>query len=161
VRPEEAEKYFDQWVADYKTFFDNLGIPEAKIRLRYHDAKELSHYSTKTVDFEFEFPFGWGELMGIAHRGSFDLDQHIKFSGERLQYRDPVTNEVFVPHVVEPALGLTRAFLITLLSAYEEQALEDGEKRTVLHFNPKIAPVQVAVFPVSYTHLTLPTIYSV
>lgn len=147
VRPEEAEKYFDQWVEDYKAFFKALRIPEDKLRLRYHEKDELSHYSSKTVDFEYEFPFGWGELMGIAHRGSFDLDQHMKFSGEKLQYRDPQTNEVLTPHVVEPALGLTRAFLIVLLSAYEEQALENGETRTVLHFAPQIAPVQVAVFP--------------
>ena len=147
VRPDEAEKYFDQWVEDFKAFFDSLGVPKEKLRLRYHEKDELSHYSSKTVDFEFEFPFGWGELMGIAHRGSFDLDQHTKFSGEKLQYRDPVSNEVFVPHVVEPALGLTRSFLIVLLSAYEEQALENGETRTVMHFAPAIAPVQVAVFP--------------
>lgn len=147
VRPDEAEKYFDQWVEDFKAFFVALGIPSEQLRLRYHEKDELSHYSSKTVDFEYEYPFGWGELMGIAHRGSFDLDQHTKFSGEKLQYRDPVTNEVFVPHVVEPALGLTRSVLIVLLSAYEEQALENGETRTVMHFAPKIAPVQVAVFP--------------
>lgn len=147
VRPEESEKYFDQWVEDFKQFFAALNIPEKSLRLRYHDKDELSHYSSKTVDFEYEYPFGWGELMGIAHRGSFDLDQHAKFSGEKLQYRDPVSNEVFVPHVVEPALGLTRSVLIVLLSAYEEQELEGGEKRTVMHFAPAIAPVQVAVFP--------------
>ncbi len=147
VRPDEAEKYFDQWVEDFKSFFVALGIPSDHLRLRYHEKDELSHYSSKTVDFEYEYPFGWGELMGIAHRGSFDLDQHSKFSGEKLQYRDPVSNEVFVPHVVEPALGLTRSVLIVLLSAYEEQALENGEMRTVMHFAPAIAPVQVAVFP--------------
>ncbi|QQR54940.1 glycine--tRNA ligase [Candidatus Peregrinibacteria bacterium] len=147
VRPEDAEKVFDQWVEDYKAFFKALRIPEDKLRLRYHEKDELSHYSSKTVDFEYEFPFGWGELMGIAHRGSFDLDQHMKFSGEKLQYRDPQSNELLTPHVVEPALGLTRAFLIVLLSAYEEQALENRETRTVLHFAPQIAPVQVAVFP--------------
>lgn len=147
VRPEESEKYFDAWVEEYKNFFKNLGIPDEKLRLRYHEKDELSHYSSKTVDFEYEFPFAWGELMGIAHRGSFDLDQHTKFSGEKLQYRDPQTNEVFVPHVVEPALGLTRTFLIVLLSAYELEKLENGEERIIMHFNPKIAPVQVAVFP--------------
>ncbi len=147
VRPENADQYFDAWVEDYKKFFADLAIPAEKLRLRYHEKDELSHYSTKTVDFEYEFPFGWGELMGIAHRGSYDLDQHIKFSGEKLQYRDPMTNEVFVPHVVEPALGLTRMFLIVLLSAYQLEKLENGEERTVMHFSPKIAPVQVAVFP--------------
>ncbi|MFA6024618.1 MAG: glycine--tRNA ligase [Candidatus Gracilibacteria bacterium] len=147
VRPEDSERAFDQWVEDFKQFFVALGIPENKLRLRYHEKDELSHYSSKTVDFEYEYPFGWGELMGIAHRGSFDLDQHSKFSGEKLQYRDPVSNEVFVPHTVEPALGLTRSVLIVLLSAYEEQELEGGEKRTVMHFAPALAPVQVAVFP--------------
>ncbi len=147
VRPEEKEALFDQWVADYKSFFEKIGIPTEKLRLRFHEKDELSHYSTKTVDFEYEYPFGWGELMGIADRGTYDLDQHMKFSGEKLQYRDPVSNEVFTPHVVEPALGLTRTVLIVLLSAYEEQALEGGESRTVMHFAPQIAPVQVAVFP--------------
>lgn len=147
VRPEESEKYFDKWVEDFKEFFRHLNIPDDKLRLRYHEKDELSHYSTKTVDFEFEFPFGWGELMGIAHRGSYDLDQHIKFSGEKLQYRDPVSNEIIIPHVVEPALGLTRAFLIVLLSAYKVEKLENGEERTVMRFSPIIAPVQVAVFP--------------
>ncbi len=147
VRPDQVDTVFDQWVEDYRQFFAALQIPAEKIRTRYHEATELSHYSSKTMDFEYEFPFGWGELMGIAYRGSFDLDQHTKFSGEKLQYRDPVTNEVFVPHVVEPALGLTRTVLIVLLSAYEEETLPEGETRTVLHFAPHIAPVQVAVFP--------------
>ena len=147
VRPEESEKYFDLWVEDFRKFFAALGVPEAKMRLRYHEKDELSHYSSKTVDFEFEYPFGWGELMGIAHRGSFDLTQHSKYSGEKLQYRDPVSNEVFIPHVVEPALGLTRTLLVVLLSSYEEQELEGGEKRHVMHFAPQIAPVQVAIFP--------------
>lgn len=147
VRSEESEQLFDSWVEDFKQFFKDLRVDESKLRLRYHDKDELSHYSNKTVDFEYEYPFGWGELMGIAHRGDFDLTQHMKFSGEKLQYRDPMTNEVFTPHVVEPSLGLTRTVLVVLLSAYEEQELEGGEKRTVLHFSPKIAPVQVAVFP--------------
>ncbi len=147
VRPEEAATVFDRWVEDYKQFFNTLKIPSEKLRLRFHEKDELSHYSSKTVDFEYDYPFGWGELMGSAHRGSYDLDQHMKFSGEKLQYRDPQTNEVLTPHVVEPALGLTRTVLIVLLSAYEEQDLEGGEKRTVMHFAPQIAPVQVAVFP--------------
>ncbi len=147
VKPEESEQHFDAWVEAYKDFFKALQVDESKLRLRYHDQDELSHYSSKTVDFEYDYPFGWGELMGIAHRGSFDLDQHTKFSGEKLQYRDPQSNEVFVPHVIEPSIGLTRTVLVVLLSAYEEEALENGETRTVLHFAPQIAPVQVAVFP--------------
>ncbi len=147
VRPDDVDGPFDAWVEDFKKFFKDLGVSDEKIRLRYHEQDELSHYSSKTVDFEYEYPFGWGELMGIAYRGDFDLTQHMKFSGEKLQYRDPVTNEVFTPHVVEPALGLTRTVLIVLLSAYEEETLPDGETRTVMHFAPQIAPVQVAIFP--------------
>ncbi len=147
VRPDDVDGPFDAWVEDFKKFFKDLGVSDEKIRLRYHEKDELSHYSSKTVDFEYEYPFGWGELMGIAYRGDFDLTQHMKFSGEKLQYRDPVTNEVFTPHVVEPALGLTRTVLIVLLSAYEEETLPDGETRTVMHFAPQIAPVQVAIFP--------------
>ena len=147
VHPDEVDGNFDQWVEDFKNWFLSMGIQDEKLKLRYHEDDELSHYSSKTVDFEYEFPFGWGELMGIAHRGCFDLTQHAEFSGKKLEYRDPVTNEVFVPHVVEPSLGLTRTFLVLLLSAYEEEVLEGGESRTVMHFDPKIAPVQVAVFP--------------
>ncbi|MFA5793011.1 MAG: glycine--tRNA ligase [Candidatus Gracilibacteria bacterium] len=147
VRPEDAESVFKQWLADSKAFFLAIGIRENKMRFREHDKKELSHYSKMTADTEYEFPFGWGELQGISHRGSYDLDQHTKFSGEKLQYRDPVTNEVFVPHVIEPSWGLTRTVLTVLIDAYEEQDLENGEKRTVMHFNPCIAPVQIAVFP--------------
>lgn len=147
VHPNDVDTVFEAWVQDFQSWFASLGISEAKLRLRRHTDEELSHYSSKTVDFEYEYPFGWGELMGIAHRGDYDLTQHAKFSGTKLEYRDPITNEVYVPHVVEPALGLTRTVLITLLEAYEVQALEGGEERTVMHFAPDIAPVQVAVFP--------------
>lgn len=147
VHPDQVSEVFNQWVEDYKEWFQAIGIKEDKLRLRQHGEEELSHYSTKTVDFEYEYPFGWGELMGIAHRGCFDLTQHASHSGQKLEYRDPHTNEVFTPHVVEPAIGLTRTVLITLLEAYEEEELENGETRTVMHFDPKIAPVQVAVFP--------------
>ncbi|MBT4384618.1 glycine--tRNA ligase [Candidatus Peregrinibacteria bacterium] len=147
VHPDDADAKFDEWVEMYENFFKSLGVRSEKLKIRAHADKELSHYSTKTVDFEYEYPFGWGELMGVANRGCFDLNQHAEFSGKKLEYRDPITNEVFVPHVVEPALGLTRALLVLLLEAYEEEELEGGESRTVMHFDPKIAPVQVAVFP--------------
>lgn len=147
VRPDDVDEHFDKWVDDFKNWFLSLGVKEEKLKLRAHTDDELSHYSTKTVDFEYEYPFGWGELMGIAYRGCYDLEQHMKHSGEKLQYRDPVTNELFTPHVVEPALGLTRTFLIVMLSAYEEEDLGEGDVRTVLHLPPRIAPVQVAVFP--------------
>jgi glycyl-tRNA synthetase len=147
VRPEEAATAFQAWLKDSREFFLALGVRAEKLRVREHSQKELSHYSSQTADIEYEFPFGWGELQGIANRGSFDLDQHTKFSGEKLQYRDPVTNEVFVPHVIEPSWGLTRALLTVLIDAYEEQVLEGGEMRTVMHFKPVVAPVQVAIFP--------------
>jgi glycyl-tRNA synthetase len=147
VHPDDVEVKFDEWVAAYEKFFADLGVRAEKLKIRAHEEDELSHYSTKTVDFDYEYPFGWGELMGIADRGCFDLSQHAQHSGKKLEYRDPMTNEVFVPHVVEPALGLTRALLVILLEAYEEQSLENGETRTVMHFSPKVAPVQVAVFP--------------
>lgn len=149
LHPDDVPAKFDEWVSASKNFFISIGVKEENLRIRQHDEDELSHYSSKTVDVEYKFPFGWGELQGIAHRGNFDLTQHIEFSGAKLQYRDPVTNDVFVPHVVEPSWGLTRALLTVLLEAYEEEDLDDGEKRTVMHFDPKIAPVQVAVFPLT------------
>lgn len=147
VHPDDVDQKFEDWVKAFEAWFKKLGVRAEKLRLREHTSEELSHYSTKTVDFEYEFPFGWGELMGIAHRGNYDLTQHMQHSGAKMQYRDPQTNELYTPHVVEPALGLTRTFLIALLEAYEEQELEGGETRTVMHFAPAMAPVQVAVFP--------------
>lgn len=147
VRPQEAEACFKQWKSDSMNFFLALGIKKKRLRFREHEKKELSHYSRKTVDIEFEFPFGWGELQGIADRGSYDLDQHTQFSGEKLQYRDPISNEVFAPHIIEPSWGLTRTFLTVLIDAYEEEKLPDGETRVVLHLAPALAPVQVAIFP--------------
>lgn len=146
-KEEDVPELFDAWVEASKDWFKAIGVKEENMRFRQHDEDELSHYSTKTVDVEYKFPFGWGELQGIAHRGNFDLSQHIKFSGQKLQYRDPITNEVFVPHVIEPSWGLTRALLTVLLDAYEEQELEGGETRTVMHFAPVVAPVQAAVLP--------------
>lgn len=147
VEEKDVSSLFDLWLEEQKQFFLAIGVDEKKLRARKHEDDELSHYSTKTVDWEFEFPFGWGELCGLAHRGNYDLAQHTKFSGQKLEYRDPMTNEVFVPHVLEPTWGLTRTLLVVLLSAYEEQELDGGENRTVMHFASQIAPVQVAVFP--------------
>ncbi len=146
VHPDDVEAKFDEWVEASLDFFTDLGVDPKKIRVRPHNEDELSHYSTKTVDLEYEFPFGWGELQGVAHRGNFDLTQHTEFSGKKLEYRDPISNEVYVPHVIEPAWGLTRALLVVLLDAYEVEKVGD-EERTVMHFDPKIAPVQLAVFP--------------
>jgi len=116
--------------------------------LRYyeHPQEKLSHYSKKTVDIEYKFPFGFSELFGLAHRGDFDLSQHSKFSNTKLDYLDAETNERFIPHVLEPTFGVDRALLVALLSAYHEEKTKDGV-RIVMKFPKKLAPVKVAIFP--------------
>ena len=140
-----------EWFAYWKEFCKNwllgLGIKEDRLKLRDHDPEELSHYSNATTDFEFKFPFGWGELWGIADRTDFDLNAHAKVSGKNLEYADPVTNEKYVPYVIEPSLGVERMVLALLCNAYEEQELEGGDSRVVMHFHPAIAPYKVAVLP--------------
>ncbi len=140
-----------EWFAYWKEFCKNwlleLGIKEENLKLRDHDQEELSFYSKATTDFEFLFPFGWGELWGIADRTDYDLNQHIKTSGKNLEYTDPVTNEKYVPYVVEPSLGADRMVLAFLCNAYEEQELEGGDTRTVLHLHHALAPYKVAVLP--------------
>lgn len=147
IKPGEEKKWFGYWLEHSMEWYLSLGINKKKLRVRKHEKAELAHYSTMTADIEYEFPFGWGELQGISHRGSYDLDQHIKLSGQKLQYRDPISNEVYVPHVIEPAWGLTRTLMTVMLDAFEVEKMENGEERTVMHFDSKIAPVQVAVFP--------------
>ena len=129
-----------------KEWLSVVGIDSAKTRVREHTEDELSHYSKRTCDIEFETPFGWKELYGLAYRTDFDLKNHMDKTGINLQYRDPVTNEQYIPHVVEPTFGLTRSVLMVLLSAYNEEEV-DGETRVVLKLNPAIAPVKVAVLP--------------
>lgn len=137
---------FDKWKDICWKWYLDLGIKKEKLRYREHESDELSHYSTMTFDIEYEFPFGWGELMGLAYRGCFDLSQHQKFSGEKLEYTDPQTNEKYVPHVIEPSFGADRTTLIAMLDAYDEDDI-DGEIRTVMRFDPKIAPIKAAIFP--------------
>ncbi|MBD3330128.1 glycine--tRNA ligase [Candidatus Peregrinibacteria bacterium] len=146
VEQEEVKKYFDEWRKICFEWYKDLGINKDNMRFREHDEDELSHYSTMTVDIEYKFPFGWGELLGVAYRGTFDLEQHEKFSGKDLRYIDPQTNEKFLPHVIEPSFGTDRSILVTMLEAYDEDEI-NGETRIVMRFSPKIAPVQVAVFP--------------
>ena len=124
------------------------GWTPSKLRLRPHDADELSHYSSATSDVEFLFPWGWDELEGIANRGDFDLTAHATASGERLEYFDQTTNEHYVPHVIEPAAGATRTMMAFLMAAYAEEEV-NGEPRTVLRLHPRLAPYQVAVLPLS------------
>ena len=127
-------------------WYTDLGIRPEKLRLRAHGADELSHYSSATSDVEYLFPMGWSELEGIANRGDFDLTQHAKFSGEKLEYVDSGSGERYVPYVVEPAAGVDRAMLAFMIDAYETEEVE-GRERTVLRLHPKLAPVKAAVLP--------------
>ena len=142
-----------EWYAYWKNYCHNfllaLGMKDASIRLREHEKEELSHYSKGTTDIEFLFPFGWGELWGIADRTDFDLKSHADHSGENFEYLDPYTNEKFIPYCVEPSLGADRVALAFLCNAYEEQELEGGDVRTVLHLHPALAPFKCAVLPLS------------
>ncbi len=142
-----------EWFSYWKDFCANwlysLGIKKENLKLRDHDPEELSHYSNATTDIEFMFPFGWGELWGIADRTNFDLTQHANHSGESMEYVDPYTNEKYVPYVVEPSLGADRVALAFLVEAYDEQDLGDGDSRVVMHLHPALAPYKAAVLPLS------------
>lgn len=127
----------------------SLGMKEENLRLRDHDPEELCFYSKATTDFEFMFPFGWGELWGVADRTDYDLTQHQNTSGKDLTYFDPDKNTRYIPYVVEPSLGVERSFLAFLTEAYDEETLEGGDVRTVLHFHPALAPFKAAVLPLS------------
>ena len=120
VPPDEADKWFEYWLDERMRWYLDLGIPETKLRLRHHDADELSHYSAATADVEFLFPWGWDELEGIANRTDFDLKAHAAHSGEKLEYFDQATGERYVPYVIEPAAGATRTMMAFLLAAYDE-----------------------------------------
>ncbi len=145
-KPGEDLEWFEYWKDYCRKFLLALGIKEENLRIRDHDKAELSFYSKATSDFEYLFPFGWGELWGIADRTDYDLKTHSEHSGEKLDYTDPVTGETFIPYVVEPSLGVGRAMLAVLCDAYDEEQLEK-ETRTVMHFAPSIAPYKVAVLP--------------
>jgi glycyl-tRNA synthetase len=146
VPPEEAQHWFEHWLHERMEWYVRLGIDREKLRLREHDADELSHYSSATSDVEYLYPIGWSELEGIANRGDFDLTQHARVSGEKLEYVDPQTKERYVPHVIEPAAGLGRTVLALLCDAYDEDEI-GGEQRTVLRLDPAVAPIKVAVLP--------------
>jgi glycyl-tRNA synthetase len=148
VPPEQSGQWYEYWCAERLAWYTRHGIPADLLRLRAHDADELSHYSSGTSDVEFLFPWGWDELEGIANRGDYDLTQHAKFSGEKLDYFDQATNERYVPHVIEPAAGATRTLAAFLLAAYDEDEV-GGEKRVVLRLHPRLAPYKVAVLPLS------------
>jgi glycyl-tRNA synthetase len=152
VPPDEAQHWFEHWLAERELWYTGLGIRPDHLRLRAHDAEELSHYSSGTSDVEYLFPIGWSELEGIANRGDFDLSRHAEFSGEKLEYFDQQSGERYVPHVIEPAAGADRATLAFLVDAYDEEVVEgegagDGELRTVLRLHPRLAPVKAAILP--------------
>lgn len=146
-KPGEDLEWFQYWRSFCHQWLLNLGLKDKHLRLRDHAAEELAFYSKATTDFEFLFPFGWGELWGIADRTDYDLKQHAEHSGESLEYMDPVTNEKYVPYCIEPSLGCDRVTLAFLCEAYEEQELEGGDTRTVLHLHPALAPFKAAVLP--------------
>jgi glycyl-tRNA synthetase len=148
VPPAEAAQWYEYWCAERFRWYVDLGMPESLLRLRPHEADELSHYSSGTSDVEFLFPWGWDELEGIANRGDYDLTQHAQHSGEKLEYYDQAANERYVPHVIEPAAGATRTMMAFLMAAYAEEEVRD-EQRTVLRLHPRLAPYKVAVLPLS------------
>jgi glycyl-tRNA synthetase len=148
VPPSEGPTWYEYWCRTRLQWYVDLGIPVDMLRLRAHDADELSHYSTGTADVEFMYPWGWGELEGIAQRTNFDLNQHASHSGQKLDYFDQATNERYVPFVIEPAAGVNRAMAAFLLAAYEEDEVGE-EVRTVLRLHPRLAPYKVAVLPLS------------
>jgi len=141
-------EWYDYWKSQVKAFLLDLGLNEEAMRFREHDKEELSHYSNGTTDVEFRFPFGWGELWGIADRTDFDLTAHSKCSGESFEYLDPFTNERYIPYCIEPSVGVERLLLAFMSNAYDEEVL-DKETRTVLRLHPALAPYKVAVLPLS------------
>ena len=148
-KPGTDLEWFDYWRTYCKNFLLSLGLKEESVRLRDHSPEELCFYSKATTDFEFLFPFGWGELWGVADRTDYDLTQHMKTSGKSLEYFDPETNEKYIPYVIEPSLGVERLFLAVVCDAYDEETLEDGTTRPVMRLHPALAPVKTAILPLS------------
>ena len=160
VPPAESAKWYQYWLEERMRWYTDLGIPASLLRLREHGADELSHYSAGTSDVEFAFPWGFDELEGIAQRTDFDLKAHAAASGEKLDYFDQASGERYVPYVIEPAAGATRAMAAFLLAAYDEDEV-NGETRTVLRLHPRLSPYQVAVLPLSKKDTLTPTAHEV
>ena len=148
VPPAESAKWYEYWCNARLQWYIDLGIPAEMLMLRPHDPDELSHYSSGTSDIEFMYPWGWGELEGVAQRTDYDLTQHSNHSGQKLDYFDQANNERYIPYVIEPAAGVNRAMAAFLLAAYDEDEI-DGEKRSILRLHPRLAPYKVAVLPLS------------
>jgi len=147
IKESDWELYFEKWLNEMWLWCEDIGLQKSHLSLLEHPKEKLSHYSKRTVDIMYNFPFGRQELYGLAYRTNFDLTQHSEHARVKLEYTDPKTNEKYLPHVIEPTFGLDRTILALLCEAYEEQALPNGEMRTVLHLSPKIAPVKAAIFP--------------
>jgi glycyl-tRNA synthetase len=146
VPPADADEWYRFWVDARLAWHKRFGVRDSHLRVRPHDADELSHYSRGTSDIEYLFPIGWSELEGIANRGDYDLTQHSEASGTKLEWVDAGTGERFVPHVIEPALGVNRSMLTFMIDAYDEEVVGERE-RTVLRLHPQLAPVKAAVLP--------------
>ena len=151
IKPGTNMEWFNYWRSYCRNFLLSLNVKEENIRMRDHSKEELSHYSSATTDIEYLFPFGWGELWGIADRGNFDLTQHSNHCGKPIEYFDPETNEKYIPHVIEPSLGADRVALALLIEAYDEEVVdaEKNDVRVVLHLHPTLAPYKAAVLPLS------------
>ena len=148
-KPGTDLEWFKYWKDYCKKFLLDLGMEEKNIRLRDHSKEELVFYSKATTDIEFAFPFGWGELWGIADRTDYDLSRHMEHSKQDLSYQDPDTNEKYIPYVIEPSLGCDRVALAFLCNSYEEEDLGEGDSRVVLHLHPALAPYKIAILPLS------------
>ncbi len=153
VKPDDGARAFDEWLEAMKDWLELIGLREDYVRVREHDAGELSHYSSRTIDFEYEFPgpMGWKELYGLADRSDFDLRQHMEFSGEDLRYFDQELNDRYLPHVIEPTFGVERTVLVVLLDAYDEEETVDvngkPDTRVLLRLSPRMAPYKAAILP--------------
>jgi len=146
VRPDEDERWFDEWMEARMQWHQSLGIRAEKLRFHEHAPDELAHYAKKAFDIEYEFPFGWQEFEGIHNRTDFDLNRHQEFSGKKLEYMDPATRERFVPYIIETSLGADRLALVVLVDAYREEEVE-GEQRVVLGLAPALAPIKAGIYP--------------
>ena len=152
VKPDDGARAFEEWLAAMRSWIEMIGLTAERVRVREHAKEKLSHYSSRTIDFEYDFPgMGWGELYGLANRTNFDLTQHQEFSGQDLTYFDQEASTRYIPHVIEPTFGVERTFLVLLLDAYDEEATVDvngkPDTRVVLRLSPKIAPYKAAILP--------------
>ena len=146
-KPGTELEWYREWINRCMNFLYDLGIDKEDLRLREHDPEELAFYSNGTTDIEYRFPWGFGELWGIASRTNYDLGRHQEHSKTNLEYLDPDTNQKYLPYVVEPSVGVERLFLVSLFNAYDKELLENGEEREILHLHPALAPYKAAVLP--------------